>query len=134
MPFLVFFVLPIAELWLLIRLGVMIGATLTVALVLGTAVLGLAVSNRQGLRTLSRVRERLARGEAPAAEVVEGMLQTFAGLLLVLPGPLTDTAGLLGLMPPLRRWLAGRLLAARRPVSPGGGRGDLIEGDYERED
>ena len=132
MPFLIFIVLPIVELWLLIRVGAVIGATLTVAQVLATAVLGVAVINRQGLSTLTRVRARLARGEAPATEVTEGMVQALAGLLLVMPGLLTDAAGLLGLIPPLRRWLARRLLASSRVVRRGGG--NLIEGDYERED
>lgn len=132
MPFLVFFILPIVELWLLIRVGAAIGATLTVALVLATAALGIGVINRQGLRTLTRA--GLARGAPPAAEMIEGMLRALAGLLLVLPGPLTDTAGLLGLIPGLRRWLARRLLASGRLGQPGAGRGDLIEGDYERED
>ena len=131
-PFLIFIVLPIVELWLLIRVGAVIGATLTVAQVLATAVLGVAVINRQGLSTLTRVRARLARGEAPATEVTEGMVQALAGLLLVMPGLLTDAAGLLGLIPPLRRWLARRLLASSRVVRRGGG--NLIEGDYERED
>ncbi|MFZ5652800.1 MAG: FxsA family protein [Pseudomonadota bacterium] len=134
MPFLVFFILPIVELWLLIRVGAAIGATLTVALVLATAALGIGVINRQGLRTLTRARAGLARGAPPAAEMIEGLLRALAGLLLVLPGPLTDTAGLLGLIPGLRRWLARRLLASGRLGQPGAGRGDLIEGDYERED
>ena len=132
MPLLIVMVLPIVELWLLIRVGAVIGATLTVAQVLATAVLGVAVINRQGLSTLTRVRARLARGEAPATEVTEGMVQALAGLLLVMPGLLTDAAGLLGLIPPLRRWLARRLLASSRVVRRGGG--NLIEGDYERED
>ena len=131
-PLLIVMVLPIVELWLLIRVGAVIGATLTVAQVLATAVLGVAVINRQGLSTLTRVRARLARGEAPATEVTEGMVQALAGLLLVMPGLLTDAAGLLGLIPPLRRWLARRLLASSRVVRRGGG--NLIEGDYERED
>lgn len=135
-PFLIFLVLPIVELWLLIRVGAVIGATLTVGLVVATALLGAGVFNRQGFRTLTRVRARLERGEAPAAEVIEGMLVALAGLLLVMPGLLTDAVGLAGLIPALRRRLARRLLASSRVVPPGDrrGRGDLLEGDYERED
>lgn len=132
MPFLLFVVLPLVELWLLIRIGAAIGATLTLGLVLATAALGVGVLNRQGFRTLARVRARLARGEAPAAEVLDGTLLGFAGLLLVVPGPLTDALGLLGLIPGLRGWLVRRLLASPRVVRRDAG--NLIEGDYERED
>ena len=133
MPFLVFILLPILELWLLIRVGASIGATLTVGLVLVTAVLGVAVINRQGLHTLTRVRARLARGEAPTAEVVEGTLLALAGMLLLLPGLLTDAVGLAGLVPVVRRLLVRRVLASARMVTPRPDR-DLIEGEYERED
>lgn len=64
--------------------------------------------------------------------MLDGMLLALSGLLLVVPGLLTDVAGLLGLVPALRRWLGRRLLASPRVVRRGGG--NLIEGDYERED
>ncbi len=132
MPFLLFVVLPLAELWLLIRVGAAIGALAVVAWVVAAAALGVAVIQRQGFHTLMRVRARLARGEAPAEELLDGMLLALAGLLLVVPGLLTDVAGLLGLVPAVRRWLGRRLLASPRVVRRGGG--NLIEGDCERED
>jgi len=132
LPFLLFLVLPLAELWLLIRVGAAIGALAVVAWVVAAAALGVAVIQRQGFHTLTRVRARLARGEAPAEELLDGMLLALAGLLLVVPGLLTDVAGLLGLVPAVRRWLGRRLLASPRVVRRGGG--NLIEGDYERED
>ncbi len=132
MPFLLFVVLPLAELWLLIRVGAAIGALAVVAWVVAAAALGVAVIQRQGFHTLTRVRARLARGEAPAEELLDGMLLALAGLLLVVPGLLTDVAALLGLVPAVRRWLGRRLLASPRVVRRGGG--NLIEGDCERED
>lgn len=132
MPFLLFVLLPLAELWLLIRIGAAIGATLTLGLVLASAALGVAVINRQGFHTLARVRARLAQGEAPAAEILDGTLLALAGLLLVLPGPLTDALGLLGLIPAVRGRLVQRLLVSPKVARRGGGH--VIEGDCERED
>lgn len=132
LPFLLFVLLPLVELWLLIRIGAEIGATLTLGLVLASAALGVVVLNRQGFHTLAKVRARLAQGEAPAAEILDGTLLALAGLLLVLPGPLTDTLGLLGLIPGLRGRLVRRVLVSPRVVRRGGG--NLIEGDCERED
>jgi UPF0716 protein FxsA len=132
LPFLLFVVLPLAELWLLIRVGAAIGALTVVAWVVAAAGLGVAVIQRQGFNTLTQVRARLARGEPPAEAMLDGMLLALSGLLLVVPGLLTDVAGLLGLVPTLRRWLVRRLLASPRVVRRGGG--NLIEGDYERED
>ncbi|MCC6295320.1 MAG: FxsA family protein [Pseudomonadales bacterium] len=132
MPLLLFVVLPLAELWLLIRVGAAIGALTVVAWVVAAAALGVAVIQRQGINTLTQVRARLARGEPPAEAMLDGMLLALSGLLLVVPGLLTDVAGLLGLVPTLRHWLVRRLLASPRVVRRGGG--NLIEGDYERED
>ncbi len=132
MPFLLFLVLPLAELWLLIRVGAAIGALTVVAWVVAAAALGVAVIQRQGFNMLTQVRARLARGEPPAEAMLDGMLLALSGLLLVVPGLLTDGAGLLGLVPTLRRWLVRRLLAAPRVVRRGAG--SFIEGDYERED
>ena len=135
MPFLLFVVLPLVELWLLIRVGSAIGALTVVALVVGAAVLGVAVLQRQGFHTLGRVRAALARGEEPAAEMFDGMLVAMVGVLLILPGLLTDAAALVLWIPALRRSLGRRLLGAtlvRRRA--GQRRGDLIEGDFRRED
>lgn len=107
--FLLFIAFPILELWLLFRLADTIGATATVAEVLLSAVAGVLLLRHQGPRTLMRGRERLDAGELPAREMIEGMVVGLSGLLLLLPGVITDVIGLCGLLPWGRRWLAGRM-------------------------
>ncbi|TAL03277.1 MAG: FxsA family protein [Porticoccaceae bacterium] len=133
---LLFVVFPILELWVLIRVGVAIGAGLTIGLVVLSAMLGIAILNRQGFRTLARVRARVARGEEPSAAVLDGMVLAVAGLLLLIPGFLTDVLALLALIPALRAWLVRRLLAAAQPPrgAPAQRNSKVIEGEYERED
>ncbi len=109
---LLFLIAPAIELYLMIQVGSRIGAGPTVLLVLFTAVLGGLLVRMQGLSTLNRVRRTLARGEAPALEMLEGVALALAGVLLFLPGFVTDTAGFLLLVPPLRRWLVMRWVSA----------------------
>ncbi len=107
---------PLIELYLMIQVGNEIGAGPTVLLVLFTALLGGLLVRMQGISTLRRVSATLARGEAPAIEMLEGVLLVAAGLGLLLPGFVTDTMGFLLLIPPLRRWLVLRWLRSSTRV------------------
>lgn len=147
---LVFFLTPIVEMYLLIRVGGYIGPWFTVGLVMTTAVIGVALLRIQGVATLTRGMSRLEGGELPAREMAEGLLLALAGALLITPGFVTDTLGFALLVPPLRAAAAKRLLArvAVRGAGPGygsagpdpGARRDgegpvVIEGEFEvRED
>jgi len=108
---LAFVVIPVVEMWLLIEVGSRIGALPTIALVLLTAVIGLALLRRQGFATLVRGHRRLEEGELPATEIVEGLVLAVAGALLLTPGFVTDAIGFAGLIPQSRQWLVRRLLA-----------------------
>ena len=122
---------PLIDLWLLIEVGRAIGAGRTFLLMLLIAIAGLAVIRRLGLATLLRARERMAAGEPPSREMLDAALLTLGGVLLLIPGFLTDLMALACLLPPLRRWLAQRLFArSGGPTSPG----SVIEGEYRRED
>lgn len=146
MGFLVLLVLlglPIVEIWLMIEIGQEVGALPTIALILGTAALGMLLFRVQGLATLARVQAHLDRGEAPVGELLSGLGLLAAGLLLFIPGFLTDAIGLLLFVPPLRRFIIGAgvawALARGRthvwtargggPRPPGGG--PVIDGDFE---
>ena len=109
------------ELYLLIEVGARLGGVETVFLVFMTAIAGTALVRGQGLTVL----RRLQAGRAERAEVLEGPLLVVAALLLLLPGFLTDGAGALLLIPPLRRWVARRLFD-RRGSGRGGGDGTVI--------
>jgi UPF0716 protein FxsA len=104
--FLLFVLIPVVELSVLIRVGEVLGTWTTVGLVLFTAVLGVSLVRSQGLSTLMQVQQKLARGEAPGQEIVEGMMLAMAGVLLVIPGFVTDFIGLLLLTPLTRRPIA----------------------------
>lgn len=134
---LLFFTVPLVEIYVLIEVGGIIGAWPTIALVVLTAVIGAALIRAQGLATIGRVQQELERGELPAVSIIEGALLLVAGALLLTPGFVTDTIGFLILVPPLRR-RAVEAFVARRLVVPGD-RGTtagprVIEGEFRRED
>lgn len=108
--FLLLIVIPIAELMLLLEVGSRIGLLPTLAIVIGTAFMGLYVLRRQGFSTLTRAQRRLQAGESPAQELIEGVMLAVAGVLLLAPGLITDTIGFILLFPWLRRGLARYLI------------------------
>ena len=133
---LLFIVVPIVELWLLIKIGGLIGALPTVATVLLTAVVGVSLLRQQGLSTLLRARQRLAMEQVPAQELIEGLFIAFGGALLLTPGFITDAVGFACLVPLSRQLLVRRLLprvevwqAARRQHSR-----RTLEGEFKRHD
>ncbi len=136
-----FFTVPLFEIWLLIKVGGLIGAIPTIGLVVFTAVLGALLMRWQGFGILIRARRMMAHGEPPAIELLEGVVLMFSGLLLLIPGFFTDAIGFLLMIPPLRRravlWLVARRLAAYRPPPPPGGERRqgprTIEGEFRRE-
>ena len=140
---LLFLLVPVVEIYLLIKIGGVIGAFPTVVLVILTAVIGAALARYQGLATLQRLQATMARGETPAIEVFEGVLLLVGALMLLTPGFMTDLLGFACLIPVTRRALAFWLLRRVTVVTPGGGApGDTsekhkprtIEGEFHRED
>jgi UPF0716 protein FxsA len=98
----IFVAFPIVELTILFKLGDEFGWLATLAIVLGAGMAGAAVARLEGLRAAMRVRQQLARGTLPAAEMFDGLLIAAAGVLLVIPGVVSDVAGLVLLLPPTR--------------------------------
>ena len=133
--FLLFFLTPIVEMYLLITVGGHIGALSTIGLVMLTAVVGLALLRSQGLATLTRGVGRLQRGEVPAMEMAEGILLAVAGALLITPGFVTDGLGFFLLVPAGRGLIAGRLAKHFAPAGAEFGQfsvdGTIIEGEFE---
>ncbi|MDX1531555.1 MAG: FxsA family protein [Rhodothermales bacterium] len=110
---LLFTAVPVVELVLLVWLGEQIGFWPTVALIIGTALVGTTLAHREGLAAWHRFQQRLQSGGLPGKELTDGLIILVAGALLLTPGVLTDVVGLLGLLPPtralLRRALSKRL-------------------------
>ena len=106
---LLFTVLPVVELALLIRIGRAIDVGPTIALVVLTGVAGAALARHQGLRTLRRSQDDLARGLMPATELLNGLMILLAGAVLVTPGVITDAVGFALLIPPVRALIRKRV-------------------------
>ena len=132
-----FLVVPIAEIWVLIEVGSVVGAVATIGLVVLTAVAGAALMRAQGLATLFRARAAMAKGEVPALELLEGAVILIAGALLLTPGFITDATGFACLIPSVRR----RLILATVSLRPAGAPrprghpqpdGRTLEGEYWR--
>lgn len=124
---------PLIELYLLIKVGTLIGALPTLALVVGSGMLGLWLFKRQGMENYRRVQQSMARGEVPAMELVEGALMLAGGVMLLIPGLITDVLGLLCLFPPFRRavvgwWLRRAQVHVYAGRSASGGR--VYDADY----
>jgi UPF0716 protein FxsA len=109
---LAFLVVPFLELYVLIQVGRVVGALPTVALLIAVSAAGAWLVKREGLNTIRRAQAQLRDGRVPAGELVDGVLIVLAGALLVSPGFVTDLAGILLLLPPVR--LALRRFARRR--------------------
>ncbi len=134
---LLFLLVPLGEIYLLLKVGGVIGALPTVGLVVFTAVLGAFLMRVQGLSTLQRVQRNLDAGELPAAALLEGAVILIAGALLLTPGFITDAVGFACLVPAIRAWTVHRLLsryAGREggPASAAGGR--IIDAEFTRDD
>lgn len=100
---LLFTIVPLVELWLLVRLSGVFGFWTTIALVLGTGMAGAALARWQGFQVIQRVQAEMREGMLPAQALGDGALIFAAGLLLITPGILTDALGLVLLIPPLRK-------------------------------
>jgi len=92
-------VVPLADALFLVFVATRLGWTLTVALVVLTAILGMLLLRAEGRATLARVQQKLARGEPPTDELLDGGLLIAAGAFLLTPGLVTDALGFLLALP-----------------------------------
>ena len=149
---------PLLELAVLIKVGQTIGLWWTVLLLLAAAVGGGLIVQHQGLSAAQRAAQSIARGRPPIEPVADSLMLMLAGVLLVIPGLITDVAGLALLVPWVRRgvarWALARLLGGaevevephdwrspgRERPPPGAGPrrmpdgGIVIEGEWRRVD
>lgn len=133
------------EIYLMVKVGGAIGVWPTLLLILFSAIAGIWLLRAQGFAMLQRAQATLARGEIPALEMLETVVVMIAGVLLLVPGFLSDLLAVLLLLPWMRRWLVIRFLRSGQPRGPGGGGGSApppagppgqrtIEGEFERRD
>ncbi len=141
----IFIVLPIAEIYVIIKVGEAIGVLPTIALLILDSFLGAALLRSQGRLAWARFNGALAQGRIPAREVFDGAMVILGGAFLITPGFITDVIGLLLLIPPSRAifrgmvaWMASRHAAFRvarwgsgRVSGPRPGAGEPHDYDYE---
>ncbi len=106
-----FIAVPVIEIALFIQVGGVLGVWPTIALVLLTAIVGASLVRSQGLQTLLPVQQRLAQGQLPAQQILEGVMLAGAGVLLLTPGFFTDILGMLVLLPAPRAYFAKQLMS-----------------------
>jgi UPF0716 protein FxsA len=101
---------PIVEIFAFIEVGQAIGWLAAIVLLLGSSALGAQLLRRQGRSAIERVALSISEHRAPARAAIDGLLGFLGGLLLVIPGFVTDALGVLLLLPPvralMRRWLS----------------------------
>lgn len=157
-----FFAIPLLEIYFLIQVGEVIGALPTILLVVLTAVIGAFLLRQQGLSTLARFQTSMAQGQMPATALLEGVMLIIGGALLMTPGFFTDAIGFACLLPFSRQWLAKRMMGRvtmgrfgagaeqgggfeshsytqtytdnSRTESGQQGSGNTLDGDYSRKD
>jgi UPF0716 protein FxsA len=120
-----FILVPIAELYVIIQVGELIGVWPTLALLLADAVLGSLLLRHQGRGAWRRFNQALAERRFPGKEVADGALIVVGGTLLLTPGFLSDIVGVILLIPPTRtivRRLLRRYTLGRFTVVDIGGR------------
>jgi UPF0716 protein FxsA len=146
--FLLAFVLfPVLELYVFTKVQALIGFFPALLLIIGSVVLGSLVLRVAGLTMALGVRARLARGEMPEREMLDGMLMALGGGLLVLPGFISDALALLCLLPFVRRMLVSLLLRRAQEQAQrqrafaddlqarsGQTQPNVIEGEFEHRD
>lgn len=133
---LAFLAWPLIEITLFVVIGGEIGLWATLLVVLGTAILGVLILRLEVARGAVMLRQGMGRVGLREGAAVGGLFRALAGVMLILPGFLTDMLGLLLLLPPVQGLLASAVMARVTVVGAGmAGRGpmrgdDVIEGEW----
>ena len=122
--------IPIIEIYLLIKIGSQIGAITTILLIFATAVVGVYYAKYEGLNTLKSGFLQLSRNESPTYEVISGAAIAFAALLLIIPGFITDIVGFLFIFPVSRKLFFSKI-SKKYKYKENLKKKDYIEGDFE---
>ena len=120
--------IPVIEIYLIIKVGGVIGALNTILLIFFTAITGVYFAKLAGLSTLKSGFGQLVKNEIPVYEIISGAALAFAALLLIIPGFLTDLIGFLLIVPVTRKILI-KIISSKfnkKKINE-----DFIEGDFE---
>ncbi len=123
--------IPAIEIYLMIKVGSVIGALNTILLIFFTAIAGVYFAKIAGLSTLRSGFNQLIKNEIPIYEIISGAALAFAALLLIIPGFLTDVLGFLLIIPFTRKLLLKNILFKFKKKNI---QENIIEGDIEETD
>lgn len=105
----IFIFLPLAELFVLLKVGDQIGALSTILLIISTGVAGAWLARSQGFILFQRIQREMNEGRMPAEELLDGMMIFMGGMVLLTPGFITDLMGFTFLVPQTRNWIKRHL-------------------------
>ena len=133
---------PLIEIAVFIEVGGRIGLWSTLAMIFATAAVGTALLRYQGLSVLADARGAMERGELPVRALLDGVCLVIAGALLLTPGFVTDLAGALLLITPIRRllqagalrWIAANTQLSATMTAGQGSGASVIEGEFVEDD
>ena len=128
--FITIVLVPIIEIYLLIKIGSEIGAITTILLIFTTAVVGVYYAKYEGLNTLRAGFNQLQQNEPPTYEMLSGAAIAFAALLLIIPGFATDLLGFFLIFPLTRKLIFKNLLKKKNYVNKKS-KNNFIDGEYE---
>ncbi len=121
---------PIIEIYLLIKIGSQIGAIFTIFLILTTAVVGIYYAKYEGLNILRSGFLQLSKNETPTFEVISGAAIAFGAVLLIIPGFVTDFFGFILIFPISRKIILSKFLT-NFSKSKKTDKNNFIDGEYE---
>ena len=127
--FLTIILVPVIEIYLLIKIGSQIGAITTILLIFSTAIIGVYYAKYEGLNTLKSGFSQLRKNETPAYEVISGAAIAFAALLLIIPGFATDLVGFLLIFPLSRKFIFNKV--SKKFNTRKEGKNNFIDGEFE---
>jgi UPF0716 protein FxsA len=125
------FLIPVVEIFLLIKIGSQIGAVTTILLIFTTAIVGIYYAKYEGLNTLKSGFEQINRNKTPTYEMLSGAAIAFAALLLIIPGFATDIIGFLIIFPVSRKFLLEKIFIKFKSKKAETEKNNFIEGDFE---
>ena len=125
----VIIVIPVIEIYLLIKIGSQIGAISTIFLIFLTAIIGIYYAKYEGLNTLKSGFSQLRKNETPAYEVISGAAIAFAALLLIIPGFATDILGFFLIFPISRKFIFNKM--SKKFSQKKNEKNNFIDGDFE---
>ena len=127
--FLAILLVPIIEIYLLIKIGSEIGALSTILLIFTTAIIGVYYAKYEGLNTLKSGFAQLSKNKTPAYEVISGAAIAFAALLLIIPGFATDVVGFLLIFPLSRKFIFSKFFKKFNHMKQE--KNNFIDGEFE---